>query len=234
MSALYALIARHGDYHQQAQAPSAHQPHPLSQRGCAQASQAGTTLATWIEQQGWTLADEIHSSSLLRAWQTACLMRDQLGQLGHSHNVRQFDALCERSVGALANLTAEQIASVLARDPRYQPLPADWKAQPDFCLPVPGAESLAQAGQRVAQHIRTRMRTLHEEQGRANAQLFVGHGAALRHAAQALGVLSAQQVAGLSMHHASMVCLKWSPQSDSWQHHCGEWKVRKRKESHAD
>ena len=231
MSALYALIVRHADYHQQALTPSAHQPHPLSERGCAQARQAGGALAAELEQQGWTLAEEIHSSSLLRAWQTACLMRDQLG---HSHSVRQFDALCERSVGALANLTAEQIADVVAQDPRCQPLPADWKAQADFCLPVPGAESLAQAGQRVAQHIRTRMRTLHEDQDRANAQLFVGHGAALRHAAHALGVLSAQQVAGLSMHHAGMVCLKWSPQSDTWQHHCGDWKVRTRNHCHTD
>ncbi len=234
MSTLYALIARHADYHQHADAPSAHQPHPLSRRGRTQATQAGATLDAWIAQEGWTLAREIHCSSLLRAWQTACLIRDQLGTLGRTHNVSEFDALCERSVGALANLTRQQIDNVLAQDPRCPPLPADWKARADFRLPVPGAESLAQAGQRVAEHIRTRMRTLHEQSGHENAQLFVGHGAALRHAAHSLGVLSARQIPRLSMHHASMVCLKWTPQTDTWQHHRGDWKVRPDGDAHTD
>lgn len=234
MSTLYALIARHGDYHQQADAPSAHQPHPLSELGCSQARQAGADLSTWIAQENWTLATEIHSSSLLRAWQTACLIQDQLATLGHAHSVDGFDALCERSVGALANLTRQQIASVLAQDPRCAALPSDWKAQADFRLPVPGAESLTQAGQRVAQHIRARMCALHEAAGDANAQLFVGHGAALRHAAHALGVLSAQQIPRLSMHHASMVCLQWTPQTDTWQHYRGDWKVRANGEANTD
>lgn len=234
MSRLYAVLVRHGEYQQQNGAPSAHQPHPLTTRGEAQARQTGRELATWLQEEQWVLAPEIHCSTLLRAWQTADLMREPLSAQGYDAKLREFDALCERSVGALANLEAEQIAAVVARDPRYAPLPANWKSQADYRLPVPGAESLIQAGARVAAHIRQQMQALHSQGYEQCLQVFVGHGAAFRHAACELGVLKPADVPALSMFHAGAVCLAWQTDRDSWQHYRGEWKCRNRNESITD
>ena len=234
MSAVYAILVRHGDYLQQTDTPSAHQPHPLSALGCEQATQAATQLAQWLDQENWRLCPQLHSSTLLRAWQTASLMQKQLALLGHRTTVQQYDALCERSVGALANLSSAEIARTLAQDPRCPTLPPNWKSDAHFRLPVPGAESLQQAGARVAQHLRETMRAVLQQHGENHVQVFVGHGASIRHAAQALGVLHPGDIPKLSMHHASLICLKWSPASDRWSHHRGDWKIRPGHESVTD
>lgn len=226
MPKLYAVLIRHGEYHQQENAPSAHQPHPLTENGIAQAETTGSLMAKWLEEEGWTLASQLHCSVLLRAWQTADSIHRQLAHANHFSEIIQTEALCERSVGALANLDAKTIKCIVANDPRYEALPKGWKSHPDFRLPVPGAESLDEAGLRVATHVRQVM----QEQADAGAahmmQLFVGHGAVFRHAARHLGVLSADDIPRLSMFHAGAVCLCWDSDTNTWSHYRGEWKRR--------
>ena len=55
-------------------------------------------------------------------------------------------------------------------------------------------------------------------------KVFVGHGAAIRHAAWHLGVLELSDVARLSMFHAVPVCLEYS--DAGWRHVAGDWKLR--------
>ena len=91
-------------------------------------------------------------------------------------------------------------------------------------LPLQGAESLAEAGQRVAQHLVEAMRQLAQHVQQDTLKVFVGHGAAMRHAAWYIGVLDLADVARLSMFHAQPVCLEYS--DAGWQHVGGDWKVR--------
>jgi 2,3-bisphosphoglycerate-dependent phosphoglycerate mutase len=64
-------------------------------------------------------------------------------------------------------------------------------------------------------------------------QLFVGHGAAFRHAAHCLGVLAFEQIARLSMYHARPVYLEYLPDG-RWQHIGGAWKMRAGSAGHTD
>ncbi|MCG8406975.1 MAG: hypothetical protein MI923_17395, partial [Phycisphaerales bacterium] len=65
-------------------------------------------------------------------------------------------------------------------------------------------------------------------------QLFVGHGAAFRHAAHHLELLAFDQLAKLSMYHAEPIYLEYCPSepvaSDqsrgSWRKIGGDWKIR--------
>jgi hypothetical protein len=56
-------------------------------------------------------------------------------------------------------------------------------------------------------------------------KLFVGPGAAFRHAACVLGAMPFGNIARLSMFHALPVYLEVSDSGD-WQHIGGEWKIR--------
>jgi 2,3-bisphosphoglycerate-dependent phosphoglycerate mutase len=235
---LIAALIRHADYRQQANTPSAHQPFPLSAAGQAQAAAAVPPLLALLRQHGWQLQPVIDSSCLLRAWQTAQILAQGLEQaLGQPFQVAECADLAERGLGSAANLSLEQIEQVLAQDPRYPAPPANWKADSHYCLPLHGAESLLQAGTRVAGHLQWRMQQLEQQQARSPAagpqlKLFVGHGAAFRHAAYRLGLLSLQQVASLSMHHCQPICLAYSP--SGWRHLTGQWKPRKSNEPALD
>jgi len=129
-----------------------------------------------------------------------------------------------RSVGCAANLTVEQISQVIHDDPRYPDLPQYWKSDSEYCLPLQGAESLLQAGERVAAHLSRRMAAVKNSQADI-LKLFVAHGAAFRHAAYHLGVLEYDQIARLSMYHAQPVFLEYLDDGN-WRHIDGEWKVR--------
>ena len=157
MPQLVAALIRHADYQQLADTPSAHQPFPLTDNGRQQARQSANKLQQEAEKHGWRVAEELHSSQLLRAWETASIIAEQLGE---KHTVSTFAALAERSMGSVANLTIRQIEAVVDEDPRYDTLPKDWKSNSRFCLPLQGAESLLQAGERVAEHLKVAMQTL--------------------------------------------------------------------------
>jgi len=221
MPKLVAALIRHAEYQQLADTPSAHQPFPLTDKGREQAQRAASNLQQEAGNHGWAIAGELHSSQLLRAWETASIIADHLKG---THTVSTFDELAERSVGCAANLTIEQIETVVGEDPRCAPLPEDWKSNSRFCLPLQGAESLVQAGERVAGHLKIAMQQLAEQASDDTVKVFVGHGAAIRHAAYSLGILRFEEIARLSMYHAEPVYIEIT--ETGWQHVAGNWKVR--------
>lgn len=222
---LLAVLMRHGDYRQPPGVPSAHLPHPLTAEGITQARASAEELQHMARQQACQLWSTIHSSRLLRAWQTAQLVAQELGRSGVAREIEQTDQLAERCVGAAANLTIQQIAEVMEADPRYGAPPEQWKSDPDYRLPLPGAESLMEAGGRVAAWIDDRLADVRRRIRTDTCVLFVGHGAAFRHAAVHLGVLQKHEVTGLSMHHCKPVWVEQDP-SGGYRHVAGEWKVR--------
>lgn len=220
-----AALIRHGDYQQLPDTPSAHQPFPLTDIGVQQALACADQLLKDIHRNGWTLDSTIDTSSLLRAWQTASLIHQHLLSYAQADcTISEFDALAERGLGIAGNLSLTQVKAVIGGDPRCGVLPGDWKSNSDFRLPVPGAESLMTAGERVAAHLRTRAAAVVDTASRTKLKLFVGHGAAFRHAAYQLGVIGRNDIAQLSMHHAQPIY--FAIQDDTWRHVGGAWKQR--------
>ena len=233
MSRRIAAIIRHGDYYQIPGAPSAHQPFPLNADGEKQAAESADSIASILRQHNWSLNPEIDCSRMLRGWQTAQIIADSLGEkLSRQLQLQSFDELAERSVGCAANLTSEQIRDIIHNDPRYTDLPDDWKSNSEYRLPLQGAESMLEAGERVASHLLRRMSALPDEDT-DTLKLFVGHGAAFRHAAWHLGVLEYDQIARLSMYHGCPVFLEFVDDG-CWQHIAGEWKVRSANSQYLD
>ncbi|HIJ26497.1 MAG TPA: hypothetical protein HPP65_14040 [Gammaproteobacteria bacterium] len=226
-----AAIIRHGDYQQIADSPSALQPYPLNVKGEQQAATAATTIEQLLLENQWQLVPTIDSSQQLRGWQSAHIILTALSANGQQNlQIESFDALAERSTGAAANLTTAQIRTVIENDPRYPELPQGWKSDSRFRLPLQGAESLLEAGLRVARHLSQRLSTLpiqeqEQEQEQDQLKLFVGHGAAFRHAAYHLGVLKFSQIAKLSMYHCTPILLE-QQSDDCWRQIGGEWKIR--------
>lgn len=221
MPRLIAALLRHGDYRQLPETPSALQPFPLTEMGREQSRSAAGTLLQMAREMRCSIDTELHSSRQLRAWESASLIAENLQG---DYTVQSFDALAERSMGSAANLTVSQIETVVREDPRFEELPPDWKSSSHFCLPLQGAESLAEAGQRVAGHLVETMQQLAKRAQQDTLKVFVGHGAAMRHAAWQLGVLELSDVARLSMFHAQPVCLEYA--GTVWRHVAGDWKVR--------
>ena len=225
MARLIAALIRHGDYHQLPDTPSAHQPYSLNSSGEIQAQEGGQHLHDIIVRNDWTLVPSIDSSRLLRAWQTAVIFAEGLANLAPSMlQIKSYDELAERGVGSVANLTIAQIEAVLHQDPRVSDPPADWKADSHYRLPLQGAESLLEAGERVAGHLSQSMAALPPD-GPDRIKLFVGHGAAFRHAAYHLGVLAFEQLRQLSMFHCQPVMIECLA-GGQWRHVEGDWKVR--------
>jgi 2,3-bisphosphoglycerate-dependent phosphoglycerate mutase len=179
----------------------------------------------------------IDSSLQLRGWQTATIIASELEQRGvKGMAVESNENLAERCLGSAANLTVAQIEKIIADDPRYEPLPAGWKADSNFRLPLQGAESLMQAGERVMQHVTRLSGCLEAEISTDTLKIFVGHGAAFRHAAVHMGLLTAGQAVALSMFHCRPVYFErlHDDQDNNWRHIAGEWKVRKEKDLNLD
>jgi 2,3-bisphosphoglycerate-dependent phosphoglycerate mutase len=229
-----AAIIRHGDYLQLPHAPSAHQPFPLKPEGEVHARHAADAVWEMLNRHGWRLIPSIDSSNMLRAWQTAEIIAIQLAEKGMPKPVvKGYDQLAERGVGCLANLTTDQIMEIVQRDPRYPDPPPDWKSNSHYRLPLQGAESLMEAGKRVAQHLQQCMDKLQPQPGQDSLKLFVGHGAAFRHAAYHMGILSFDQIGKLSMYHGHPVYLEYLPGGE-WLHLDGDWKVRAQHEQYTD
>jgi len=233
MARLIAALVRHGDYHQLADTPSAHQPFPLTGAGERQAREGAQSLHDMMVRNDWALVPSIDSSRMLRAWQTAEIFAARLAGLStESPQIGSYDTLAERGVGCLANLTIAQIEAVLRQDPRVADPPADWKADSHYRLPLQGAESLMEAGERVAGHLERTMASL-PATDQDTVKIFVGHGAAFRHAACHLGVLQFRQLRQLSMHHCRPVLLEYLS-GGNWRHLEGEWKIRSGYEAFTD
>lgn len=225
MSRLILGFIRHGDYQQLVDTPSAHQPFALNDQGKTDSCIEAQKLCRFILREGWQLVPQIDCSNMLRSWQTAEIFRIILEAALHlSLSSQSYDALAERSVGSVANLTLKQIENIVNEDPRYPNLPEGWKSDSDFCLPFQGAESLMTAGYRVATHIKTQMQAIPTTSG-TQLKLCVGHGASFRHAAYHLGVINAEEIAQLSMYHSQPIFFELL-ENGSWQHIAGEWKFR--------
>lgn len=233
MSRRIAAFIRHADYDQLADTPSALQPFGLNQNGIDQAQKSAKELTAFIQQNNWQLNEHIDSSSLLRAWQTADIFSRQCESLFITEpEIACFDELMERSVGSAANLAVKKIEAIMEKDPRFDSLPEKWKSDSYFKLPLTGAESLIEAGERVAKHLTKQMSSLaitdHDQ-----VKLFFGHGAAFRHAAYTMGIIDFEQIAALSMYHASPIYLEYQTDG-SWQHIAGDWKVRAKHSEYTD
>lgn len=219
VSARVALI-RHGEYHQLANTPSALQPYPLTAAGEAEVNAQAQRFGHWLASSGYRLSTEVHCSTSLRAWQTADLYARTLAQLADAPpRLTSAQALCERSLGAVANLSVSEIERIVALDPRFQSLPPGWKSDSRFKLPFEGAESLLDAGQRVADYLAPLMTV--SDRG---LRLIVGHGASIRHACYHLGILAFDDVARVSMHYGHPIVLE--RQGGRWTRLYGNWKHR--------
>lgn len=226
MPRLFAALMRHGPYRQAPDTPGAHQPHPLTPEGEETARQGAVRFIELAAHEGWRVERVVDSSTILRAWRTAAISADVLSaRLGSAFQVTPFHDLAERSVGSAANLTMEQIRSVVANDPRCGELPENWKLASRFRLPLPGAESLFEAGKRVQLLLERRMEELARTAATDTVKLFVGHGGAFRHAAVHLGVLDLDEAPALSMHHCRPVVLERLA-GGRWAVAAGQWKER--------
>lgn len=225
-----AALVRHGEYEQPPEVPSSHLPHPLTESGRDQARRGAEEILARAEEENWWIAPVIDSSRMLRAWQTAETMRNRLQTaLARKFRVEEFPELAERSVGAAANLTLEEIERVLLRDPRYDPPPEDWKRNSHYRLPLQAAESLLESGVRVARHLEARLSDLEVGKGEGTLKIFVGHGGSFRHGALELGVLDVEEIPRLSMFHCCPIYLERTSRG-RWAHLSGEWKVREETE----
>lgn len=229
MEEVCAVLMRHADYEQPQGVPSAWLPHPLTERGFEQARRVAPDLLEFCASQGRELDHRIDSSALLRAWQTATEIARGLGA---GYRVVETAELAERGVGAAANLSVAEIEAVLAKDPRFEVPAPGWKSSGDYRLPLLGAESLRDAGLRVASYVQRSCAEMQASGRGARVRLFVGHGAAIRWAAVALGALEETRVPGLSMHHCGWVALQ--RRGASWSQIGGAWKLRSSGEAVTD
>lgn len=235
---LIIAFVRHGDYEQPPGVPSAHLPYPLTALGKQQAAGAAVLLKDFASRESCDIYPVIDSSCQLRGWQTATIIAAELDQHANGElTVESFEQLAERGLGSAANLSVEQIEAVITADPRYQPLPDGWKSDSYFRLPLQGAESLMQAGERVMQHVNARAKRLQNEITADTLKIFVGHGAAFRHAAVHMGLLTVRQALALSMYHCQPVYferLQNHLDNNEWRHIAGEWKIRQQQDLNTD
>ena len=133
MPRFFAALMRHGQYQQAPDTPGAHQPHPLTPAGEAQARRGAGSLLEIAHGEGWRVDRVVDSSTILRAWQTATLSsRVFAARLGSSFRVTPFQELAERSVGSAANLTMKQIRSVVLErleDGGWKRVAGQWKVR---------------------------------------------------------------------------------------------------------
>lgn len=229
MSTARVIFIRHGDYYQLKGVPSAHQPFALTKKGFTQAEDCAQKLVEMQKRLGLVFDPVIFSSQQLRAWQTAEVINTRLDEI---IDVKCYDALAERSLGSVGNLAVDVIEAVMADDPRY-PLPPDnWKSNSHFRLPYSGAESLMDAGERVAGFLK---KSVLEKQNHSDerVKIIVGHGASFRHAAHLLGLLNFEEIAKLSLYHASPLLFEIDDQG-RWKKVDGEWKIRAPREEAND
>jgi 2,3-bisphosphoglycerate-dependent phosphoglycerate mutase len=204
VSRVVCLVTRHARYEQPLGVVGAHIPYPLTEEGKAEARAAADRVQALAAAHRIKLDPVVDTSVLLRAYETAEILARALAQReGRTFTVREFEDLAERSVGSATNLSLNEIDAVLARDPRTEAAPAGWERDPHYRLPFPGAESLLQAGERVARHLR---KAVDEVRAGGEAgdrmKIVVGHSGSLLHALVHLGALSLDAVRDLTPPYA--------------------------------
>lgn len=219
-----AGLVRHGHFDRPDRTASAHRILPLSARGREQAALAAEAILDVCREHRLELDSTIEASQLLRAWETATVLAEALAaRTGQRFAVEERDEIIERGIGSCANLRFEEIESLLAADPRLEPLPDGWRRIPHFRLPVQGAESLMQAGERTAARIRESLGSIPADDPRDLLRLFVAHSGCLRHAAVDLGVVDVRAVSGLSMDFCQMIAVE-RRRDQGWRQLAGQWK----------
>lgn len=217
MRELFFALVRHAHYQRRAEVPSAHTPHPLSARGCQQAQGLAARLAETAARRNWVVDPMWHASPLLRAAQSAQIAAKEWNlNRGHQDppvHVHFHDDLMERSLGSAANLRLGEVEELLHADPRYDAAPPGWRRSMHYRLPLPGAESLAQAGLRVAQFLRHRLIQSSDgsKAGRKTMVVVIAHAGCLRYAAHHLGVLPAGVVSRFSLDFAEPLYIAAKP-----------------------
>lgn len=219
-----AAFIRHGHFDRPDATASAQSLYPLSAQGRVQAAEAVGPILELCADLGLEVDARIEASQLLRAWQTAKLLSESLGErTGRHFHVIERDELIERGLGSATNLCFDRIEALLGADPRQAQLPKGWRRMPEFRLPVQGAESLMQAGARVAARVAASLDGIPEDDPRDLVRLFVAHSGCLRHAAVALGAIDVRVVPGLSMDFAQTVMIEKLPGGD-WVHVGGQFR----------
>ena len=226
---MHFIFLRHSIYQQPKGVPSALLPHPITDEGVEQAQKAAETLIQFFEHKPEKIPDCIESSCLLRAYQTAEIIAETLGQkFSKTISIVETDQLVERSMGAMANLDVETIEKILSKDKRYESPPEGWKSSADYKLPYIGAESLSEAGIRVSNYIKNPP-SAHCNWTPEKYRLLVGHGASFRHACAQMGILKKEDIPKLSMYYAAP--LFFEENNGVWNKIEGEWKIRNRKDA---
>ena len=226
MTRVFAALIRHGEFERPTDVPSAHLPHPLTPDGERNMAASASRVLEHAEELGAALHPTIECSPLLRAWQSARILADALAaRTGRRFALVERPELQERSLGSAANLTVGEIEDAVARDPRHPALPPGWRRNPRFRLPLPGAESLMDAGARAARRITIDLAALAATARCDTLELVVAHGGALRHAAVHLGVLPIEQAPFLSMEYGEPVVIE-RLEGGRWAHAAGQWKKR--------
>lgn len=221
-----AALMRHGHFPRPENTASAHLALPLSDQGREQAKAAADVLLGFASAKGLVIDPYVESSPLLRAHETATVVVDALKrQTGTAFEITNRNELIERGLGSCANLRFDEIESLLAQDPRIEPLPAGWRHIPDFRLSVPGAESLRMAGERAAARIDESLALIDPNEPTSRLRLFVAHAGCLRHAAFVRGALSLENVVNVSMEFAQIVLFEINSDGQ-WVQLAGDWKKR--------
>jgi 2,3-bisphosphoglycerate-dependent phosphoglycerate mutase len=220
---VFAALVNHGHYDRPKGLPSAAQPYPLSVGGEHQAVELAVELIELAASHGCTIDPVIDCSSVLCTFQTAEIVAHELSvRTRAAFQVAQYDAMAERCLGPLANLTVEEIEHLFALDPRHPGQPENWQTCMYYRLPYPGAESLLEAGCRVARHLDQRLIELARHLAPPALKVFVGHDGAFRHAAVVLGALELRTVASIAMHPCRPVLLRYDARA-GYMHVAGDW-----------
>lgn len=224
---LILAFVRHAEYEQRPNTPSASQPFALNEIGKNHSQAIAQQVSDFAQQQQLKVHPAIHSSNLLRAWQTAKIIKDTITQPCH---IETSSRLNERSVGSVANLSVNEIEQILEQDPRYECPDFNWKSDSYYCLPFDGAESLMQSGERLANFIRKEFIELRQNAQQDTLKIMVGHGASFRHAAYLLGIIDFDDIARYSMYHATPLFFEFNPARNpqGWRFAkiAGDWKTR--------
>ncbi|MEZ4331596.1 MAG: histidine phosphatase family protein [Myxococcota bacterium] len=222
-----ACLMRHAHFDRPRQLASAHLPYPLSSEGRAQAKAAAESVLRAAREQDLAIHPTIETSQLLRAWETGRILAEALeARTGCRFVVEERIELIERGLGSCANLRFDEIEALLARDPRLAPLPPEWRRRADFRLPVPGAESLLDAGVRTARRIDRSLASASAPDAPGGVlKIFVAHGGCLRHAAVVRDILPIDEAIKLTMDYCGTVLIE-SIGPQRWRHVAGEWKKR--------
>lgn len=218
------IFLRHSIYDQPKLVPSALLPHPITTAGIDQAKSGAQKIIAYFKTAPELLPKQIETSSLLRAFQTAQIIADEINS-AYDLDIElvENDNLVERKMGSMANLTVNEIENILSKDPRYTSPPKGWKSSREYKLPYIGCESLSDAGKRVAKVIQTPPNPTGIKHN-SKYRIIVGHGASFRHACYELGILQESDIAKLSMYYAEPLFFTFD--NNSWKHIAGNWKIR--------